>query len=57
MALWKENEKNYDEAIKNYLRIIDIEDKYMAKNDERTLLTKNNLACMYFESGKHINGE
>lgn len=48
MALWKENEKKYDEAIKNYLRIIDIENRYMAKNDERTLLTKNNLACLYF---------
>ena len=57
MALWKENEKMYDEAIKNYLRIIDIEDRYMAKNDERALLTKNNLACLYFESGQHTKGQ
>jgi hypothetical protein len=33
------------------MKILDIEDKYMGKNDERTLLTKNNLACLYFESG------
>jgi hypothetical protein len=57
MALWKESEKKYDEAIQNYMKVIDIEDIYMAKNDERTLLTKNNLACLYFESRQPTKGE
>jgi hypothetical protein len=57
LALKNENERLFNEAIEKYLKIMDIQDRYYSINDERKLLSQNNLACAYCENRQFREGK
>ena len=43
-------------AIQAQKQILSLQEMYYPKNDERKILTSNNIACYYYENGQEKQG-